>query len=76
MSKTTGVGFVGLGTMGSSMPAGCLPPATPSTATNRTARKPRHSIERGLQWRDTPREVAAAADIVFTSSPMTTCSRP
>jgi 3-hydroxyisobutyrate dehydrogenase-like beta-hydroxyacid dehydrogenase len=33
---------------------------------NRTASKAQPLIERGLLWRDTPREVAAAADVVFS----------
>ena len=28
-----------------------------------------HLIEQGLQWRDSPQEVAMAADVVFTSVP-------
>jgi 3-hydroxyisobutyrate dehydrogenase-like beta-hydroxyacid dehydrogenase len=35
-------------------------------ATNRTKSKAQALIDRGLQWRDTPREVAAAADVIFS----------
>jgi 3-hydroxyisobutyrate dehydrogenase-like beta-hydroxyacid dehydrogenase len=35
-------------------------------ATNRTAAKAQPLIERGLLWLDTPREVAASADVVFS----------
>ena len=34
--------------------------------TNRTRAKAQPLIERGLVWHDTPREVAAAADVVFS----------
>ncbi len=34
--------------------------------TNRTASKAQPLIDRGLQWRDNPREVAAAADVIFS----------
>ena len=57
------------GTMGGNMAAGCSPPATPSTASTRPRTRRRASSSDGLQWRDTPREVAEAADVIFTSVP-------
>src|SRR3954471_23649585 len=36
---------------------------------NRTRRRAEDLIAHGLQWHDTPREVAAAADVVLTSVP-------
>ena len=45
------------------------PPDTRSTARSATARTRRGLVHEGLQWRDTPREVAEAADVVFTSVP-------
>jgi 3-hydroxyisobutyrate dehydrogenase-like beta-hydroxyacid dehydrogenase len=38
-------------------------------ARSEATRTRRGSYHDGLQWRDTPREVAQAADIVFTSAP-------
>jgi len=35
----------------------------------RTRESAQHLVDKGLRWRDTPREVAEAADIVFTSIP-------
>jgi len=35
----------------------------------RSRERARQLIEQGLQWRDSPREVAGAADVVFTSVP-------
>lgn len=61
----TTIGFVGLGTMGAPM-AGRLLPDNQVYGTNRTQAKAAALIERGLIWRDTPREVAAAADVVFS----------
>jgi 3-hydroxyisobutyrate dehydrogenase-like beta-hydroxyacid dehydrogenase len=61
----TAVGFVGLGSMGAPI-AGRLLDGNQVYGTNRTQAKAEPLIERGLSWRDTPREVAAAADIVFS----------
>ena len=61
----TTVGFVGLGAMGTPI-AGRLLDGNKVYGTNRTKAKAAALIERGLTWRDTPREVAAAADIVFS----------
>ena len=40
--------------------------ATTFYGTNRTRSKADALIEAGLLWRDTPREVAEAADVVFS----------
>ena len=60
------VGVVGLGTMGSRIAARLLDAGHPVHATNRTRAKAQPLIERGLVWQDTPRAVAAAADVVFS----------
>jgi len=60
-----GIGFVGLGSMGAAL-AGRLLYRNRVFGTNRTRSKAGALIERGLIWRDTPREVAAAADVVFS----------
>jgi 3-hydroxyisobutyrate dehydrogenase-like beta-hydroxyacid dehydrogenase len=61
----TTIGFVGLGAMGAPL-AGRLLDGNQVYGTNRTRAKAEPLIERGLRWRDTPREVAAAADVVFS----------
>ena len=59
------VGFVGLGSMGAPI-AGRLLPGNTVYGTNRTRAKADELIKQGLIWRDTPREVAAAAQVVFS----------
>src|ERR1700678_1836713 len=61
----TAIGFAGMGSMGAPI-AGRLLEDNQVYGTNRTKAKAAPLIERGLIWRDTPREVAAAADIVFS----------
>src|SRR5437588_8950037 len=64
---TSVIGFVGLGAMGSRIAMRLL--ATGNTVlygTNRSPDKARPLIERGMSWKDSPREVAAAADITFS----------
>jgi 3-hydroxyisobutyrate dehydrogenase-like beta-hydroxyacid dehydrogenase len=56
------IGFVGLGSMGAPI-AGRLLEGHQVSGTNRTKEKATGLIERGLIWRDTPREVAAAAPV-------------
>src|SRR5450631_2071239 len=60
------IGFVGLGAMGNRIAGRLLDSANQVYATNRTKSKAQALIDRGLQWRDTPREVAAAADVTFS----------
>jgi 3-hydroxyisobutyrate dehydrogenase-like beta-hydroxyacid dehydrogenase len=60
------VGFVGLGAMGGAIAARLLAAGHELHGTNRTRSRAEPLIERGLSWHDTPREVAAAADIVFS----------
>jgi 3-hydroxyisobutyrate dehydrogenase-like beta-hydroxyacid dehydrogenase len=61
----TRIGFVGLGSMGGPI-AGRLLYRNRVFGTNRTRAKASALIDKGLIWRDTPREVAAAADVVFS----------
>jgi 3-hydroxyisobutyrate dehydrogenase-like beta-hydroxyacid dehydrogenase len=61
----TRIGFVGLGSMGGRL-AGRLLYRNQVFGTNRTRSKASALIDDGLIWRDTPREVAAAADVVFS----------
>jgi 3-hydroxyisobutyrate dehydrogenase-like beta-hydroxyacid dehydrogenase len=68
-TTTPTIGFVGLGHMGGSMAARLLAAGYPVHGMNRTRRRAEELIAHGLQWHDTPREVAAAADVVLTSVP-------
>jgi 3-hydroxyisobutyrate dehydrogenase-like beta-hydroxyacid dehydrogenase len=68
-TTTPTVGFVGLGHMGGSMAARLLAAGYPVHGMNRTRRRAEELIAHGLQWHDTPREVAEAADVVLTSVP-------
>ena len=61
----TKIGFVGLGSMGGPL-AGRLLYRNQVFGTNRTRSKANRLIDNGLIWRDTPREVAGAADVVFS----------
>jgi 3-hydroxyisobutyrate dehydrogenase-like beta-hydroxyacid dehydrogenase len=61
----TRIGFVGLGSMGGPL-AGRLLYRNRVFGTNRTRSKATSLIDQGLIWRDTPREVAEAADVVFS----------
>jgi 3-hydroxyisobutyrate dehydrogenase-like beta-hydroxyacid dehydrogenase len=65
----TTLGFVGLGHMGGNMAARFL--AAGYTVLGESIDRPdaQDLISQGLDWRDTPREVAQAADVVFTSVP-------
>ena len=63
------IGFVGLGHMGGNMAARILAAGYPVYGEERSREHAQQLIDEGLQWRDTPREVAEAADIVFTSVP-------
>ena len=68
-TTATKIGFVGLGHMGGSMAARFLAAGYPVYGEEQTARTREELVEEGLQWRDTPREIAEAADILFTSLP-------
>jgi 3-hydroxyisobutyrate dehydrogenase-like beta-hydroxyacid dehydrogenase len=60
------VGIVGLGAMGSRLAGRLLDAGHAVYGSNRTKSKAQALIERGLHWRDTPREVAAEADVVLS----------
>ncbi|MDP9303549.1 MAG: NAD(P)-dependent oxidoreductase [Actinomycetota bacterium] len=66
---TTRIGFVGLGRMGGNMAARLLAAGYPIYGEERNREHAEWLIQSGLRWRDTPREVAEAADVVFTSLP-------
>ncbi len=60
------IGFVGLGAMGSRIAGRLLAADNVVYATNRTPGKADRLVERGLIWRDSPREVAEQAEVVFS----------
>jgi 3-hydroxyisobutyrate dehydrogenase-like beta-hydroxyacid dehydrogenase len=60
------IGFVGLGAMGSRIARRLLDAGNEMYGTNRTKSRAQPLIDRGLRWCDTPRQVAAAAEVVFS----------
>ena len=62
----TNLGFVGLGLMGSRIVKRLLAAGHHLSGYNRTRAKAEPLIQAGMQWKDTPREVAQAADITFS----------
>ena len=60
------LGFVGLGSMGSRIVKRLLTGGHQVFGYNRTRAKAESLMEAGMQWKDTPREVAQAADITFS----------
>ena len=59
------LGFVGLGVMGGQMVCRLLAKGHTVTGYNRTRKKAQWLIDKGMRWADSPRAVAAAADVVF-----------
>jgi 3-hydroxyisobutyrate dehydrogenase-like beta-hydroxyacid dehydrogenase len=62
----TELAFVGLGAMGSRLTRRLLDAGYPVTGYNRTAAKARALVDAGMRLAPTPRDAAAAADVVFT----------
>ena len=69
MTTTKTIGFVGLGNMGGNMAARFLAAGYPVYGEERDREHADNLVHDGLQWRDTPREVAESVEIVFTSLP-------
>jgi 3-hydroxyisobutyrate dehydrogenase-like beta-hydroxyacid dehydrogenase len=63
------VGFVGLGHMGGSIAARLLVAGHTVHGSARRREPAQSLVDQGLHWCDTPRALADAADIVFTSLP-------
>jgi 3-hydroxyisobutyrate dehydrogenase-like beta-hydroxyacid dehydrogenase len=61
------LGFVGLGVMGSLMAQRLLEKGHSLTGYNRTRSKAQPLIDKGMQFADSPRAVAQAADVIFSS---------
>jgi 3-hydroxyisobutyrate dehydrogenase-like beta-hydroxyacid dehydrogenase len=60
------VGFVGLGAMGAGIVRRLLAAGHAVTGWNRTKARAEDLIAEGMSWSDTPREVAAASEAVFS----------
>jgi 3-hydroxyisobutyrate dehydrogenase-like beta-hydroxyacid dehydrogenase len=60
------VGFAGLGAMGAGIARRIGDAGHPVTTWNRTRAKAQPLIDAGLGWADTPRELAAGSDLLFT----------
>ena len=60
------LGFVGLGSMGSRIVKRLLAAGHRVSGYNRTRAKAEALIQAGMQWQDSPRAVAQAADITFS----------
>lgn len=69
MEQTTRIGFVGLGHMGGNMAARFLAAGYTVYGEERTRARAQDLVHDGLRWCDTPREVAEAAEVLFTSVP-------
>ena len=69
MEQTTRIGFVGLGHMGGNMAARFLAAGYTVYGEERTREHAQDLVHDGLRWCETPREVAEAAEVIFTSVP-------
>ena len=59
------LGFIGLGVMGGNMVSRLIDKGHTVTGFNRTKKKAQWLIDKGMKWANSPREVAAAADVTF-----------
>ena len=59
------LGFIGLGVMGGQMVNRLIGKGHTVTGYNRTRSKAQPLVDRGMKWADSPRAVAAAADVTF-----------
>ncbi len=66
------LGYVGLGAMGGRVAKRLLDAGHTVTGYNRTKSKAQWLLDAGMQWGDSPRAVAEAADVVFTMVTNTT----
>ena len=63
------IGFIGLGHMGGNMASRFLAAGYVVFGEERRRERAAGLVHEGLRWRGTPREVAAAVDVVFSSIP-------
>lgn len=66
MADNTRLGWIGTGVMGLSMAGHLLAAGMPLTVYSRTRAKAEPLLSKGARWADSPREVAAASDLVFS----------
>ena len=64
--QNTRIGWIGTGVMGHSMCGHLLAAGFPTTVYSRTKAKSDPLLSAGASWADSPREVAAASDVIFT----------
>lgn len=67
--QETRIGFIGLGNMGSRMAANMMKAGYQLTVHDLRRAAATPLLEEGATWADTPREVSAQSEIVFTSLP-------
>ena len=60
------IGFAGLGAMGAGIAQRLMDAGHPVAGWNRTKEKAQPLLEQGMVWAGTPRELAAAVDVLFT----------
>jgi len=60
------IGFVGLGAMGAGIVRRLLAAGRPVTGWNRTKAKAEPLLAAGMEWADSPRELASVSDVVCT----------
>jgi len=60
------VGWIGTGVMGKSMAGHLIDHGYPATVYNRTRAKAEPLLDKGAAWADSPHDVAAQSEIVFT----------
>jgi 3-hydroxyisobutyrate dehydrogenase-like beta-hydroxyacid dehydrogenase len=60
------LGFAGLGAMGAGIAQRLADAGHHVTVWNRTKAKAQPLLDRGFEWADTPRELAASCDVIFT----------
>ena len=68
-TTATKIGFVGLGHMGGNMAARFLAAGYTVYGESRDRGDAEELVQEGLHWRDTPREIAEAVDVLITSVP-------
>jgi 3-hydroxyisobutyrate dehydrogenase-like beta-hydroxyacid dehydrogenase len=68
-TNDTPIGFVGLGHMGGNMAIRFLGAGYPVYGEARSKDHAQELLDQGLAWLETPREVAASAEVLFTSIP-------
>ena len=66
ITTATRIGWIGTGVMGSSMCGHLLTAGYRVTVNSRTRSKAQPLLDRGAQWAESPRAVAAESDVLFT----------